>query len=200
MNFTNQKQERETTDLNSQELRTKLDQLIANAIEKVGGRKENDLCKYLPVPTGGYMHHFTLRKMKTEQPEQLFGLIEKFILKVEQPDRVTPKPRAARGSRKRRDQINLTKSDLERMLNIARIAGDKEMIAKLTPKKSLPQIKKDLISSIRQGRAEQELWNSYVETLHNQHQLSDLAAGTEDLSMMKNSMNNPAGLGIGLNS
>ncbi len=141
----------------------KLESLIANAIRKVGGTKENDLCKYLPVSTGGYMHHFTMRKMKTEQPEQLSSMIEKFIIKVSTPDVVPPKPRAARGSRKKRDQITLTKNDLERMLSIARLAGDKEMISKLTPKKSLTQVKRELISSIRQNKSDQSLWNSFVE-------------------------------------
>ncbi|MFT4552594.1 MAG: hypothetical protein ACI9S8_001219 [Chlamydiales bacterium] len=159
------------------ELQGKLEELIANAIQKIGGNKENDLCKFLPVPTGGYMHHFTLRKMKVEEPEKLLELIRKFIIKVEKPGKVDPKPRAARGSRKKRDQIVLSKTDLDRMLNIARLAGDKEMISKLTPKKSLTQIRRDLISSIRQGKGEQELWNVYVEALANQTTLN----GTQTL-------------------
>ena len=36
---------------------------IAKAIKKVGARKENELCKYLPMKSGGYMHHFSLRKI-----------------------------------------------------------------------------------------------------------------------------------------
>lgn len=168
MNFTNQKQEKDMFTQKTKVDEKRLEQQILNAIQKVGGCKENDLCKYLPVPTGGYMHHFTLRKMKTEQPGKLSELINKFIMTVDRPDVVPPKPRAARGSRKKRDQISLTKTDLERMLNIARLAGDKEMIAKLTPRKSLTQIKKELINSIRQGKAEHDLWNSYIEALNNQ--------------------------------
>jgi hypothetical protein len=52
------------------------------------------------------------------------------------------------------------------MLTIARLAGDKEMISMLSPKKSLPTCKRELISSIRQGRVETELWNAYVEAIH----------------------------------
>lgn len=140
-----------------------LNNLIDSALKKIGGDKENDICRFLPVPTGGYMHHFTLRKMKTESPEELGQMVQQFIMDVAEPVTVAPKKRAARGSRKRRGQITLNKNDLERMLNIARIAGDKEMIAKLTPKKSLAAIKRELIASIRQGKVEQELWNSYVE-------------------------------------
>ena len=75
-----------------------IEEVIAKAIKKVNGRKENDLCKYLPMSTGGYMHHFTLRKMKNRQPSELGSLIEKFIINTEKPSAVAPKQRAARGS------------------------------------------------------------------------------------------------------
>lgn len=140
-----------------------IEEVIAKAIKKVGGRKENDLCKFIPMTSGGYMHHFTLRKMRMKQPGELSSLIEKFIINSERPHSVAPKQRAARGSRKRRDQITFTRGQLERMLTIARLAGDKEMVSVLSPKKSLATCKRELISAIRQGRVEQELWNMYVE-------------------------------------
>jgi hypothetical protein len=143
-----------------------LESVIAKAIKKVGGTKENDLCKFIPMTSGGYMHHFTLKKMKSKQPSDLSNLIEKFILSNEKPSSVKPKQRAARGSRKRRDQITFTKNQLDRLLNIARLAGDKEMITVLSPKKSLMTLRKDLIQSIRQGIVDQDLWNSYAETAH----------------------------------
>lgn len=141
-----------------------VEEIIARAIKKVGGTKENDICKYLPMQTGGYMHHFTMRKMKHKQPSELGSLIEKFIIKADRPSSVAPKTRAARGSRKRRDQLAFSRTQLERMLQIARLAGDKEVIAMLSPKKSLASAKRELISSIRHGKVEQELWNSYVES------------------------------------
>jgi hypothetical protein len=52
------------------------------------------------------------------------------------------------------------------MLNMARLAGDKEMIRKLTPKKDLRTIKRELIASIRHGRVEQDLWTSNVESIN----------------------------------
>ncbi|MCX6991154.1 MAG: hypothetical protein NTX49_08865 [Chlamydiae bacterium] len=140
-----------------------VEDVITKAIKKVNGRKENDLCKYIPLTTGGYMHHFTLKKMKNRQPAELGTLIEKFIINSDRPSIVAPKQRAARGSRKKRDQYTFSRMQLERMLNIARLAGDKEMISILAPKKSLATCKRELISSIRQGKVEQELWNAYVE-------------------------------------
>lgn len=152
-----------------------LEQLIQSAVKKVGAKKENDICRYLPVSTGGYIHHFTMRKMKTEAPEQLQQMITKHIINADKPHMVPPKQRAARGSRKRRDQFLFSKVDIERMLNMARLAGDKEMIRKLTPKKDLRTIKRELIASIRHGKVEQELWHFYVEAI-NHHQQA-IAAG-----------------------
>lgn len=154
-----------------------LETLIHQAVKKIGAKKENDICRFLPVSTGGYIHHFTMRKMKTENPEQLYQLITKHIINSDRPSNVPPKPRAARGSRKRRDQFLFSKQDIERMLNMARLAGDKDMIRKLTPKKDLRTIKRELIASIRHGRVEQDLWQSYVETVNHQNAFAATPVG-----------------------
>lgn len=157
-----------------------LEEMLSKAIKKVGVRKENDLCKYIPMTSGGYMHHFTLRKMKKKNPSELSSMIKQFIINVSRPMAVAPKPRAARGSRKRRDQLTFTKWQLERMLNIARLAGDKEIISILSPKKSLASFKRELIQAVRQNKVEQELWNGYVESVNNQNAFS----GVEDLEQL----------------
>jgi len=138
--------------------------VIAKAIKKLGAKKENELCKYLPMTSGGYMHHFTFKKKKSKDPSELSELIEQYIIETDSPVVVKPKARAARGSRKRRDQITFTRGQLERMLNIARLAGDNEIITVLSPKKSLASCKRELMQSIRQNKVEPELWNSYVES------------------------------------
>jgi hypothetical protein len=146
---------------------------IVKAIKKLGAKKENELCKYLPMKSGGYMHHFTLRKMKYKQPQELAAIIERFVVNSDKPTVIAPKQRAARGSRKRRDHMNFTRIQLERMLNIARLAGDKEIITILSPKKSLASCKRELIQAIRHNKAEQELWNSYVEAVQAHQILSN---------------------------
>ncbi len=150
-----------------------VDDVINRAIKKIGAKKENELCKYLPMKSGGYMHHFTLKKMKVKQPQELAAIIEKFVVNADRPSSVAPKQRAARGSRKRRDHMNFTRNQLERMLSIARLAGDKEIITILSPKKSLSSCKRDLILAIRQNRIEQELWNCYVESIQAQQTLAN---------------------------
>ena len=150
-----------------------LEDVIAKAIKKVGGSKENDLCKYLPMEHG-YMHHFTLKKMKHKEPSELCSLIERFIIRADRLKVIPPKPRAARGSRKRRDQLTFSRNQLERMLNMARLAGDKEMIALLSPKESLASVKRKLIQSIRQNDVDHELWNTYVEILTAQQTMIEM--------------------------
>jgi hypothetical protein len=51
---------------------------------------------------------------------------------------------------------------------MARSIGDKEVIRKLTPRKELKHLKRELISSIRQNRVETELWNIYAENVTQQ--------------------------------
>ncbi|MBI3900826.1 MAG: hypothetical protein HY324_01590 [Chlamydiia bacterium] len=141
-----------------------IEEIISKAIKKVGAKKENELCKYLPMKSGGYMHHFTLKKMKHKQPEELLHIIDQYVIQADRPLVIAPKQRASRGSRKRKDHLNFTRFQLERMLSIARLAGDKEIITILSPRKSLAGSKRELIQSIRQGKVDQELWNNYVES------------------------------------
>jgi hypothetical protein len=155
-----------------------VEEIIAKAIKKIGCRKENELCKYLPMKTGGYMHHFTFKKMKYKQPQELIATIERFVMNADRPGAVAPKQRAARGSRKRKDHLNFTRIQLERMLNIARLAGDKEIITILSPRRSLATCKKDLIQSVRNGKVEPELWNNYVESAQMQNLATESGALT----------------------
>lgn len=142
-----------------------LEDKIQKAVKKINGKKENDICRYLPIPTGGYMHHFTMRKMKTEEPKTLSNLIDKYINSVEKPISVTPKQRAARGSRKRREGISFSRHEIDRLLTMAKSIGDQEMICKLSPKKSLAAYRRDLIASIKNNEVDEKLWRNYVEAV-----------------------------------
>lgn len=158
-----------------------VESIIAKAIKKVGASKENELCKYIPMESGGYMHHFTLKKMKNKEPEELAAIIEKHLLKADRPRAVAPKQRAPRGSRKRREHMNFTRNQLERMLNIARLAGDKEIITILSPKRSLAACKRELIQAVRHNKTDQALWDNYVESANTYLQIlnGDLLPNTE---------------------
>lgn len=174
--------QKEETETRSVKGMREAEEVIAKAIKKLGAKKENELCKYLPIKTGGYMHHFTLKKMKSKQPQDLAAIIDRHIVQTERPVVIPPKQRAARGSRKRREHMNFTRIQLERMLNIARLAGDKEIITILSPRKSVATCKRELIQSIRHNKIEPELWNSYVESIQTQQTQQTLLA---DLSSVK---------------
>lgn len=154
----------------------KIEEVITKAIKKLGAKKENELCKYLPQKSGGYMHHFTFRKMKGKQPQELAAIVERFVINADRPIVIAPKQRAARGSRKRRDHMNFTRMQLERMLTIARLAGDKEIVTMLSPKKSLATCKRELIQTIRHNKVDQELWHSYSEAVQAYQMLNADAA------------------------
>ena len=48
-----------------------IEDAINRAIKKIGARKENELCKYLPMKTGGYMHHFTFKKNESKTASRI---------------------------------------------------------------------------------------------------------------------------------
>ncbi|MDF2549220.1 MAG: hypothetical protein K0S07_287 [Chlamydiales bacterium] len=143
-----------------------LDDLISKAIKKVNGKAEKDLCHYLPSETGGYIHHFTLKKMKSKAAAELLKMISEHILKVEEPQPVQPKARAPRGTRKSRNKLAFTKQELERLLEHAKAAGDEAIVNKLAPISDLKSIKKELIASIRHNQVNEELFERYKQALN----------------------------------
>jgi hypothetical protein len=158
-----------------------IEEVITKAIKRLNVKKENELCKYLPMKSGGgYMHHFTFRKMKIKQPQELASIIEKFVIQSDRPLVIAPKQRAPRGSRKRPAHMNFTRLQLERMLHFAREAGDREIVTMLSPKKSLAGAKRELIQSIRHNKIELGLWNSYTEAAQAYQMLSEPALATSN--------------------
>lgn len=152
--------------VSTNEQKVLLNKLIEQALQKLGETKELILCHYIPAPEGGgYMHHFTFRKLKREDPKALMTMIQERVMKPQAPRTVPPKPRAPRGSKKKKDALSLTHNAVERLLYLARNAGDSEAIALLQPQRSLASCKRDLIQAIRRNRVDQSLWNCYVETI-----------------------------------
>lgn len=150
----------------------KVDAAVQAAMKKVGAKKENDICRYLPGPKGGYIHHFSMRKKKHEAPEELLQELNKFILNPANPSKLPPKPRAPRGSRKRRDHLPLSKQDIDLLVYLARQSGQKDIVRKLTPKKDIRTIKRELIASIKHGQVKEELWQAYAETVTTLQQIN----------------------------
>jgi uncharacterized protein (DUF2384 family) len=111
-----------------------LEDLIQKALSKINGKKERGLCRFLPC-SRGYMHHFTFRKMMQESPQQLFDLIQKYIIEPEKPQEIQLKPiEQSYQTNKRMKQFNISEDEMDRMLYVARQAQDLELIEKLKVK------------------------------------------------------------------
>lgn len=111
-----------------------LEDLIQKALSKVNGKKEGDLCRFLPCYRG-YIHHFTFRKMMQERPQQLFDLIQKYIIESEKPQEIQLKPiEQSYQANKKMKQFNISEDEMDRMLHIARQAQDLDLIEKLKAK------------------------------------------------------------------
>lgn len=161
----------ETKSINSGEI----EDFIAKAIKKAGVKNEKELSRFIPISSGGYIHHFTMKKMKKKQPQELKAMIEKHIMNASTLEKVTPKSRAPRGSGKHRNKVSFSLAQIERMLQMARQAGDKEMVAVLSPKRPLALCKRELMASIRHNRIDLELWNAYIEAVNAQQASSNSA-------------------------
>jgi hypothetical protein len=111
------------------------------------------------------MHHFTLIKLKNNNPQELNSLLQEFIIDATAPKTLHPKQRAPRGSRKRKDLVTFNRPDMERLIDLARKAGYSDLVAKFSPKRSITSLKRELIRSVRENRINQELWNSYAEMM-----------------------------------
>lgn len=142
-----------------------IEEAITKALKKIGSTRESDLCRYLPGDDGRYIHHFTMKKMKQRQPKQLLEMLEKNIFSKDKPSRLQHRQRAPRGSRKRLELMNLTRQDMDKVILALRQTGDKDIVKKLSPKRDLKTLKRELGLSIKQGRIEHELWNAYVDAL-----------------------------------
>lgn len=149
-----------------------IEEVIERAIEKIGGEGENDLCKYIPSDSGGYMHHFTLRKMKLKDPSHLKNLIDEHIIQSQTPKALPPKQRAPRGSRKRKDHFVFTNDQLKDLLLWAKNSGNETILSALSPKKNLFEIKRALIQSIKNNQIQQELWQAYVDAIMIESEIS----------------------------
>lgn len=138
------------------------DTLISEALKKIQGKSEKDLCKFIPSETEGYMHHFTLKKLKNNQPETFRSLIETFIMSPSSPQPIDPKRR-----QRKNKSLSINSLDLRLILKLAHKTGDKYLLNKIGSKLSYTTLKRELISSIKENRVDGELWQSYTHAAEN---------------------------------
>lgn len=146
-------------------LQQNLNEAIDKALRKIQSNNEKTICRYIPGPRGGYIHHFTFKKLKETEPEKCLLLIEQCILNVTQPRQLQPTTRAPRGVNRGNNPIKLPNDMVNRIIQMARETGDNSLLAKLLAVRPLNQIKRDLIRSIRNHKVNRELWEAYVEAV-----------------------------------
>lgn len=137
-----------------------IERTLSEALQKIKGTSEKEICRYLPADTEGYMHHFTLRKMKKTEPAKLAELLHEHIIDHPSPTSIEPKQRI-----RRKKSLSINQSDLNLILKLAQKTGDQHLLAKLGSKISISHLKKELIKSIKANRIEEELWYSYSEAV-----------------------------------
>lgn len=137
---------------------------IAEALEKTGAHKENTLCRYLPSEDEGHMHHFTMRKLKENDPEKLKELLREFIIDATSAKRIDPKPRPRRKNGKNHS-FNFDQSTLEKIIQMAEEKGDKELLEQLRPKPPFSLVKKEFMNTIRENKIDERLWKDYKESV-----------------------------------
>lgn len=148
----------------------KTEAVTTTAMRKVGAKDDNELCRYIPATKGsGYIHHFSLRKLRSKDPEHYTQLLNKYVVNHSAPEKLPPKTRAPRGSRKRRELLALTKQDIDLLLSLARQSGQKEIVRKLNPPRELRALRRELLASIRRNEVKEDLWLSYSEAIAAAH-------------------------------
>lgn len=143
-----------------------LEKTIKQALHKIAAHSEKELCHYLPAQKGsGYLHHFSLKKLKNQDPTTLNALLKEFIIDAGSPKMLAPKQRAPKGSRKKKDSLTFNRSELSSLVELARKAGYQDIVAQLSSHRSLASIKRDLVRSIKDNKVDQELWRAYTDSV-----------------------------------
>ena len=70
--------------VHKEETLTNIEDSISKAMEKVGVRNPNQLCKFIPFE-GGHLHHFTMEKLKKTNRDRLEEMLKTHILNKESP-------------------------------------------------------------------------------------------------------------------
>lgn len=137
-----------------------LEECISEAMSRVNAQKENDLCRYIPG-SKGHLHHFAFGKLKKTQPALLQKMIQEHILERDKPEHVSSNPRPSLMV-KRTVEVKFKRSQINRLVDILKNTGDKELIAMLSPHQTFGQVQKAMQDMVRAREVNHDLWTTYV--------------------------------------
>ena len=142
-----------------------LESILQGARKKVGASNTNELGRYLPAEDGYRMHHFTLEKLKKNNPKQLAALLKEYISEVAKPKMLKARPRKPATSSKGQAVVNLDAVELQTLLQLAHKAENKKLVEKLKASLPFSALKKEMVRCIMEERIDTDLWNSYIEAI-----------------------------------
>ena len=137
-----------------------LEETISRAMQRVNAQKETELCHYLPGKNGR-LHHFAFGKLKKTQPGELLQMIREHILEKDAPEALSSTPRPGLMV-KRQVEVKFKRSQINRLVDILKRAGEEELISMLAPHQTLAQVQKLMLEMIREKDIDQGLWETYV--------------------------------------
>ena len=153
---------------------SKLNEVISQALKKLNTSEEKDLCRYLPGEKGGYIHHFSYKKMKHCLPEKLIALLQQYVTNPSNPQPLEPRKRE-RKKRGALSGLNLSEMQLKRLVLLAESSGDEDLAELLKPKLSLSDCQKALIDMVRNQTVDVSLWKDYVQAINYQQQAESVS-------------------------
>jgi len=137
-----------------------VEESISRAMQRVNAQKETELCQYLPGKNGR-LHHFAFGKLKKTQPSALLQMIREHILEKDAPEALSSTPRPGLMV-KRQVEVKFKRSQINRLVDILKKAGEEELISMLAPHQTLAQVQKLMLEMIREKDIDQGLWETYV--------------------------------------
>jgi len=138
-------------------------------MQKTGAEKEAELCHFIPGEKKGYrMHHLSYFLLRKKAPKELESLLSKHIEGKKKLAKLPSPPRAKRRTTGSRGQsIKMSNADLTNILKKLQEANENELASKIQSQitRSLPQVKRELIDSIRKNEPSTELWDALHQEL-----------------------------------
>lgn len=110
--------------------------VISMSMNKLSVDKEINLCRYIPDINGnGHIHHFTFKKMRSKNPEELAALLNQYILQKSKPVMMPVKNRVRKHKKGAfmGGKIHLGKCELCRIIELIKQAGENKIAQKLLP-------------------------------------------------------------------
>ena len=133
-----------------------LTQAIQIAMAKLNLSNEAHLSHYIPDEEGRRLHHLTIKRLKKENPKQLRGMLEKFILFPDKPQLLPTRIRQGK-----QISISFSRSQLNQLIDVVTASGDEDLINLLRPYQSFEEVQRQFKQMASNGEFDPVLVEIY---------------------------------------